>query len=158
MLCRFTLSHIIQKLKLSLMLRDVVSAGVHECAMGERINPKKLGRLFKANDLLPHYFQHNQRILTAEDVIEYEHILVVDVAVGPETPYEAWNAENEYEPKTLLAEEPATWKNHFKAHIAYLRTFDQDPAKRGTPILDFSPDAKGRCEESDKSDKVGHSV
>jgi hypothetical protein len=110
---------------------DVVSAGVHPLAASQRhINPKKLERLFQNNNLLHCWPNKSERILVAEDLVEFQFIFLLDGA-DPEAPWTAWAHENrdEYEnfKQRAVKEKEERDSNEAASHPAS-PTFNDDDA------------------------------
>jgi protein-tyrosine-phosphatase len=122
---------------LALRVCDVVSAGVSEVTPDQKLHPRKLERLFKANDLLQCWPQKPERLLVPEDVVEFDHILLLNEA-SPDAPYSVWAEDNpdEAEDMQKSTKEGEDWRANFKTKVLDLSTFCSDESQRGKSFLD----------------------
>lgn len=126
-----------KNLALACRVRDVVSAGVEKIKPDQKLNPRKLERLFKNQDLLPFWPQKPERLLLPEDVIDFNHILILDSAPAG-APYRSWEEDNPDEAESMKEKATAQgldWKANFKCTIEKLRKFD-DAHRQGEPLMD----------------------
>jgi len=103
----------------------------------QKMNPKKLERLFKAHGILESWPQKPERLLVPEDVVEFEYIILLNDA-DKEAPYTVWAEDNpdEAEEMKKSTKEGEDWRANFKTKILDLSTFSSDEARRGKSFMD----------------------
>ena len=119
------LATIISKdLTLASRICDVVSAGISPITPDQKLNPKKLERLFKTHDMLKSWPQKQERRLAPEDVVEFDYILLLNGA-DSEAPYAVWAEDNPDEAEEIKAAagEGEDWRANFKTKILDLSVF-----------------------------------
>lgn len=89
----YLFSRVGKSIGLSRRVNDVVSAGVTEVKADQKLNVKKLKRLFRKLDMIHCWPQELERLLVPEDVIDFSYILIME-DVNPDTPYHCWADEN----------------------------------------------------------------
>lgn len=133
----YLFSRVEKNVALSLRVNDVVSAGVAKVRSDQKLNPKKLERLFRKLDITHCWPQKQERLLVPEDVIDFSYILTLE-DVSPDIPYQCWedeNSEEAEEMKTKAAKQGTDWKANFATRVEYLRNFDK-PKRRHLPLMD----------------------
>jgi hypothetical protein len=152
----YLLSLIGTNLALSCLIFDVVSVGVHPLQSNRKYNPKKLERLFKDNNISQYWPRKSERTLVAEDIVEFQYILLLDGA-DPDAPYEAWAEENPEEADNFkraakagsedskadekhyqhlaAADEANAWKKFFDAKVLDLSNYSHVQGSEPTTAL-----------------------
>jgi hypothetical protein len=125
-----------KNLALARQLSDVVSAGISEISPEQKLNPRKLKRLFTNHDILNSWAQNSERLLLPEDVVDFTYILLLNNA-NPEEPYVKWAEENPNEAEAIktMAKEDQDWKKSFSTKVLDLSAFGESE-KLGRPHLD----------------------
>jgi hypothetical protein len=115
-----------KSLALACHVCDVVSAGVERISSDQKLNPRKLERLFKNHGILNCWPQKPERLLVPEDAVDFNYILNLDT-VDPDLPYHCWAEENPDEAKEMkdnAAAKGRDWKSNFKSKVDLLGRFD----------------------------------
>jgi hypothetical protein len=113
----------------------------------QKLNPKKLERLFRNLDIIQCWPQKPERLLVPEDVIDFSYILTME-NISQDVPYQCWedeNAEEAEEMRRKAAKQGTDWKANFATRVEHLRHFDE-PKRRDQPLMDpvqpFSSDSR----------------
>jgi hypothetical protein len=133
----YLISCVGKSLPLACQICDVVSAGVKKITSDQKLNPKKLERLFKNHNIFNCWPQKPERILLPEDAVDFNYILSLDT-VDPDVPYHCWaedNPDEAREMKEIAAAKGSDWRSNFKSKIDVLGRFDM-AERRNQPLLD----------------------
>ena len=133
----YLISRVERSLPLACQICDVVSAGAKKITSDQKLNPKKLERLFKNHGILNCWPQKPERLLLPEDAVDFNYILNLDT-VDPDVPYHCWADENPDEAKEMKDIATAKgydWNSNFKSKIDLLGRFDL-AERREQPLLD----------------------
>lgn len=133
----YLISRVEKSLALACQICDVVSAGVERISPDQKLNPRKLERLFKNHAMLNCWPQKPERLLIPEDAVDFNYILNLDT-VDPDIPYQCWaedNPDEAKEMKDLAVANGHHWKSNFKSKIEPLGRFDV-AERREMPMLD----------------------
>jgi len=133
----YLISRVEKSLALACQICDVVSAGVARISPDQKLNPRKLERLFKNRGILNCWPQKPERLLLPEDAVDFNYILNLDT-VDPDVPYHCWAEDNPDEAKDMKDIAVANghdWKSNFKSKIDLLGRFDVEE-RREIPLLD----------------------
>ncbi len=133
----YLFSRVEKSIALSRKVNDVVSAGVTKVKADQKLNPKKLERLFRNLDIIQCWPQKPERLLVPEDVIDFTYILTME-NIGPDIPYQCWedeNSEEAEEMRTKAAKQGTDWKANFATRVEHLRSFDE-PNRKNQPLMD----------------------
>lgn len=117
---------------------DVVSAGISEITAEQKLNPRKLERLFKAHEIPERCWpQKPERLLVPEDVLEFDYILLLNDA-DSDAPYAFWAEDNPDEAEDMKdsMKEGEDWRANFKTRVLDLSTFCSDENRRGKSFMD----------------------
>ena len=133
----YLISRVERSLPLAVQVCDVVSAGAEKISSDQKLNPKKLERLFKNHGILNCWPQKPERVLLPEDAVDFNYILNLDT-VDPEVPYQCWaedNPDEAREMRDIAMAKGYDWKSNFKSKIDLLSRFDVAD-RRSQPLLD----------------------
>lgn len=133
----YLVSQVEKSLALACQICDVVSAGVARISPDQKLNPRKLERLFKNHGILNCWPQKPERLLLPEDAVDFNYILNLDT-VDPDVPYHCWAEDNPDEAedmKDIAAANGHDWKSNFKSKIDLLGRFNVEE-RREIPLLD----------------------
>jgi hypothetical protein len=103
----------------------------------QKLNHKKLERLFKNHDIVKFWPQKPERILQPEDAVDFNYILSLDT-VDPDVLYHCWAEDNPGEAremKEIVTAKGSGWRSNFKLKIEVLGRFDM-AERRKQPLLD----------------------